>query len=263
MEANMLDVLNTLSLGLIPAFLVLDLVWRHKRYKTTQFWRVKGFLVSALAFYVSTRTALFWADTLGDFHLLNGAGLGIWRGAAVGIVVYEFFHYWYHRAAHRFSWLWRAGHQMHHAPESLDAYGAYYSHPVDSVLFTTIASLVFFPLLGLVAEAGALGAVFLTFNAMFQHANIKTPSWLGYLIQRPESHSLHHARGVHRHNYADLPVWDMVFGTFKNPERFEEEEGFYPGASDRVVELLLFQDVSNPVAPTQKGPVLFGRREAA
>jgi sterol desaturase/sphingolipid hydroxylase (fatty acid hydroxylase superfamily) len=41
--------------------------------------------------------------------------------------------------------------------------------------------------------------------------------WLGYFIERPESHSLHHQRGVHRHNDADLPVLDMLFGTFHNP----------------------------------------------
>jgi len=90
-------------------------------------------------------------------------------------------------------------------------------------------------------------ALFLTFNAMFQHANIRTPHWLGYLIQRPESHNIHHARGVHRYNYSDLPLWDMVFGTFRNPrELMEIDCGFYKGASSRIVEMLLGRDVSKP-----------------
>ena len=54
-------------------------------------------------------------------------------------------------------------------------------------------------------------------SAIFQHANVRTPRWLGYFVQRPESHSLHHERGVHRDNYSDLPVFDMLFGTFRNP----------------------------------------------
>ena len=66
--------------------------------------------------------------------------------------------------------------------------------------------------------AGAIGAVFVTFSAMFQHMNKRTPHWVGYFIQRPESHSLHHGRGVHAYNYADLPLVDMLFGTFANPE---------------------------------------------
>ena len=52
---------------------------------------------------------------------------------------------------------------------------------------------------------------------MFQHANIRTPHWLGYIVQRPESHSAHHERGVHARNYGDLPLFDIIFGTFHNP----------------------------------------------
>ena len=53
---------------------------------------------------------------------------------------------------------------------------------------------------------------------MFQHWNVKTPRWLGYIIQRPESHGLHHELGVHARNYSDFPLWDMLMGTFVNPE---------------------------------------------
>jgi len=89
--------------------------------------------------------------------------------------------------------------------------------------------------------------LFLTFNAMFQHANIATPHWLGYLIQRPESHHVHHARGVHAYNYSDLPLWDMLFGTFRNPRNVEGLDcGFYKGASGRLVEMLVGKDVSQP-----------------
>ena len=53
---------------------------------------------------------------------------------------------------------------------------------------------------------------------------------------------------LHAYNYADLPLWDMVFGTFKNPERFEAEAGFYEGASRRVGAMLLGRDVIRPPA---------------
>jgi len=165
------------------------------------------------------------------------------------VLAYEFFHYWYHRAAHEWNWLWRAGHQMHHSAESLDAFGANYLHPFDAAMFATISSLVFVPLLGLTIEAGILATLFLTFNAMFQHANIKTPRWLGYLIQRPESHNVHHGRGIHRHNYSDLPLWDIVFGTFRNPGMVQGlQTGFYRGASSRIPEMLIGRDVSAPTS---------------
>jgi sterol desaturase/sphingolipid hydroxylase (fatty acid hydroxylase superfamily) len=74
---------------------------------------------------------------------------------------------------------------------------------------------------------------------MFQHTNIRTPRWLGYIVQRPESHSCHHERGVHARNYGDLPLFDMLFGTFHNPERFEGECGFHDGGSARVGAMLI------------------------
>ena len=236
--------LELITIALIPGIIALDWIIRGRQHGSTRFWRARALLVTVAAFYIAGYSALFWGTLLGDFHLLDGSGLGTWAGAAVGVLVYELAHYGYHRAAHEWNWLWRAGHQMHHSAESLDAFGAYYMHPVDVFLFTTVSSLVFFPLLGLTPEAGMVGALFLTFNAMFQHMSVRTPRWLGYIIQRPESHSVHHARGVHRYNYSDLPLWDMVFGTFRNPRDFQPQHGFYDGASERIPEMLLCQDVT-------------------
>jgi sterol desaturase/sphingolipid hydroxylase (fatty acid hydroxylase superfamily) len=134
---------------------------------------------------------------------------------------------------------------MHHSAESLDAFGAFYLHPLDAAMFTTGSSLIFIPLLGLPVESAILGALFLTFNAMFQHANIATPQWLGWFIQRPEQHNVHHQRGVHRYNYADLPVIDMLFGTFRNPAQVDGVPcGFHDGASSRIPAMLIGKDVT-------------------
>ena len=83
------------------------------------------------------------------------------------------------------------------------------------------------------AQAGGLHA------GVFQHANIRTPGWLGYIIQRPEQHCVHHERGVHAFNYANLPLWDMVFGTFKNPRVWQRMAGFYSGSSQPTKRMLL------------------------
>jgi sterol desaturase/sphingolipid hydroxylase (fatty acid hydroxylase superfamily) len=244
---TMYQLLETVAIALIPGFMLLDLAWRSRNYEKTRFWRLRSALVTAGIFFFTGYVAVFWSDVFAGLHLFDASVLGPIGGAVVGVLVYEFFHYWYHRAAHRWNWLWRAGHQMHHSAESLDAFGANYLHPFDAAMFTTIKSLVLFPLLGLSPEAGVIAVLFLTFNAMFQHANLKTPHWLGYLIQRPESHAIHHGRGIHRDNYADLPLWDMVFGTFRNPKTAENRPvGFYRGASSRIPEMLIGRDVSEP-----------------
>lgn len=243
----MYDFLGYLTIALIPAFMLLDLVHRHRRFETTRFWRLRALAVTVGIFFFTGWIAGLWGHWLEGVSLFDLSGLGAIGGAVAGVLVYEFFHYWYHRAAHASDWLWRAGHQMHHSAESLDAFGAFYLHPFDAAMFTTISSLVFFPLLGVTIEAGVIGALFLNFNAMFQHANIKTPQWLGYFIQRPEMHAVHHGRGLHRFNYADLPLWDIVFGTFINPETSARlKAGFYTGASSRIAEMLIGRDVSKP-----------------
>lgn len=248
------EVLAVLPLLFVPAFMLAALAYEARHFEKPSWWKTRMTLVSIAVIAGSIAVATFWSVALGDFHLLDGRVLGTWGGAVVGIVVYELVHYWYHRSAHRFNLLWQLAHQMHHSAEAMDAFSANYLHPVDVVLFTTWGSLVFFPLLGLTTEAGVLAAVWLGFNTMFQHANIRTPHWLGFLIQRPESHVLHHQRGRHRYNYANLPAWDMIFGTFRNPVSVDGvETGFYKGGSTRIIDMLLLRDVSMRAEPDSSG----------
>jgi sterol desaturase/sphingolipid hydroxylase (fatty acid hydroxylase superfamily) len=250
MKDSLLSLGDWYGLLLLLPFLALDLVHRVRRYDAPRFWRLRALLVSAAAFGSAFVVGRLWFQVLPGSTLVDGAALGTWGGALVGILVYELGHYAYHRAAHAWDWLWRMGHQMHHSAESLDAFGAYYQHPLDAALFMTIAVLAFVPLLGLTPEAAAIASAFLAFNAAFQHANIATPRWLGYLVQRPESHAVHHAQGVHHYNFSDLPLWDLVFGTFVNPAKVDAPAGFWNGASAKVVEMLAFREVSQ--SPTAR-----------
>jgi sterol desaturase/sphingolipid hydroxylase (fatty acid hydroxylase superfamily) len=241
----MLEYADWFGLILLAPFLVLELFWRARRYEAGRGWRLRALAVTAATFGVSFAVGRAWGALLPGWSLVDGAALGTWGGALAGILLYELMHYWYHRLAHEWDWLWRAGHQMHHSAESLDAFGAYYQHPVDVALFTTWAVIAFFPVLGLAPGSAAIAVAFLSFNAAFQHANIRTPRWLGYLIQRPESHAIHHGRGIHRWNYADLPVFDLLFGTFRNPAGdVPAHAGFRPGASARIGSMLAFRDVA-------------------
>ena len=163
------------------------------------------------------------------------------------MLAYELGAYWWHRSMHRHTPLWRLLHQMHHSSERLDLVSAFWFSPLDMVTWTLLPSLVL-ALLGVPAQAATITLLSITFLAMFQHANVRTPAWLGYFVQRPEMHTVHHARGVHHYNYADLPVFDMLFGTFRNPNGYEYETGFWHGASARVADMLLLRDVSSPMA---------------
>lgn len=239
----MADILGWVALGLIPAFLLLDFVVRARRFDAPRGWRLYALAVTLIMVVFTYQVGVWFGEYWPGMTLFDLSGWGMLGGAATAFVVYQFFHYWYHRAVHTIRPLWRISHQFHHSAESLDAFGAYYIGPVDALSFTLIGSLVGYPLLGLSPEAGGLLAVMLTFCAMFQHANIRTPRWLGYIIQRPESHAVHHGRRVHRYNYSDLPLWDMLFGTFRNPAIYQGEVGFYKGGSKRVLAMLIGKDI--------------------
>ena len=58
---------------------------------------------------------------------------------------------------------------------------------------------------------------------------------------------MHHRLGVHYYNFADLPLWDMLFGTFRNPRQFLGECGFDAGADRRLPAMLAFADVNAPL----------------
>lgn len=155
-----------------------------------------------------------------------GASLGPVLGAFWGYLVLTFVFYWWHRARHENAFLWRWFHQIHHAPQRLEILTSFYKHPLEVLANAAISAVVMFWILGLSHEA-ALGATLLAGLAeLFYHWNVRTPRWVGYFLQRPESHCVHHEQGIHQKNYGDLPVWDMLFGTFHNPPEFDGACGF-------------------------------------
>ena len=183
-------------------------------------------------------------DWMAEHRWIDGTRLGVIGGAIVGFAVLELFVYAWHRANHTFSALWRVSHQIHHSPLRVDIPGSVVFHPVEIVVYTLIPLFVTVIVLGLDPLAAALTGYALTFASYFQHWNVHTPQWLGYILQRPESHCVHHRKGSHYYNFADLPVWDIVFGTFKNPKKYMGECGFEGGADLRIGAMLAFDDVN-------------------
>lgn len=165
----------------------------------------------------------------------------------VGFVVFQFFHYWWHRARHGSDFLWRWVHQVHHSPRRLEVLTAGYAHPLDGISYVLMMPLVTVLLLGLPLEGAQWAAVIDSTYTYFIHSNLRSPYWIGYFIQRPEMHRIHHQHGVHRYNYA-LPIWDMLFGTHRNPRGEEAVHcGFDAEKEVKLGEMLLGRDVHQPV----------------
>jgi sterol desaturase/sphingolipid hydroxylase (fatty acid hydroxylase superfamily) len=238
---------DALILGLLAAYaglILLDFIAPGRAFPRIRYWRLKGFASFVINLMLFMSLPFVWDGWLGQYRLIDLTQLGVAAGSLVAIVVAQLFSYVWHRSMHNVDFLWRWFHQMHHSAERVDVFGAYYFSPFDVLGFAFVGSLALVLCVGVQPEAALIANMFVMFCAMFQHANLRTPRWLGYFIQRPENHALHHERGVHAYNYGDIPLWDMVFGTFKNPERWDGKAGFYDGASQRVGAMLAGRDVS-------------------
>ncbi|UCH30215.1 MAG: sterol desaturase family protein [Myxococcales bacterium] len=246
--------MDAITVGIIVfflAFMAYDTLRPARDYPKVKGWVLKGIVAFVVYAALSTGLPFVWDAWLGEHRLIDATGLGTFGGAAVGFLAVQVFMYAWHRLMHDNDFLWRWFHQMHHSAERVDVAGTFYFSPLDMVGWTFLGSLALVWAVGVTPQAAVLVNLAATFMSVFTHANIRTPKWLGYFLARPEMHAIHHERGAHSGNYCDLPVIDMIFGTYKNPETFEGVGGFYDGASSRVVDMLLGRDVSVPAQPTQ------------
>ncbi|HEU0305879.1 MAG TPA: sterol desaturase family protein [Lysobacter sp.] len=240
----LLDPISLTVFAIYAALILYEVLFPARRLPQVGFWRLRGLAAFVLFFFLSSYLPLFWTEWLLRFQLFDLTGLPVWAGVLVGLLVYEAGVYAWHRSMHGSRVLWRGFHQLHHSAERLDTYGAFWFSPLDAFGWTALSSLCLVVVVGLSAQAATLVLYITTFLSVFQHANIRTPRWLGYIVQRPESHSVHHQRGVHAFNYSDLPVFDLLFGTLRNPRSHAHEQGFWDGASAQVPQMLAFRDVS-------------------
>jgi sterol desaturase/sphingolipid hydroxylase (fatty acid hydroxylase superfamily) len=150
--------------------------------------------------------------------------------------------YGWHRLTHASNTLWRCVHQLHHSPSRIEALTAFYVHPLDSFLATLLNAGVAYGVFGASPLTAALVLGYVSLFNLVAHADQRTPWWLGFILQRPEMHRLHHERHSHRSNYG-LPLWDLIFGTWRNPREGTVECGFSADREFKVRDMLLMRDV--------------------
>lgn len=250
---------ETITGLLVPVTFLL--MWAVEKIRPArQFPPIRGWGLIGLVFLIAMATIstvvplLIPVEWLARHRLFDGTGLGVAGGAVVGYLVVSFVNYLWHRSTHALPLLWRMFHQLHHSPQRLDIPGSVVFHPFDITMYVMLLLLTSTLVLGLDPLAAALTGYIAVFYTLFQHWNIRTPQWLGYLIQRPEAHGVHHRRGLHGYNYGDLPIWDILLGTFRNPKAFNGEVGFDDGSAQRMGAMLAFADVNeSEYGPASRG----------
>ena len=165
-----------------------------------------------------------------------------WLHFITALLAFDLLSYWTHRLAHTVPLFWRF-HAVHHSTRHLDWISGFRNHPIDGVFIAPAFALLLAAGFSL-KVTGAL-AVLQFFVGLGAHLNVRfrlRPLWP--LVMTPEFHHWHHERSpvAHLTNYSTfLPVWDILFGTYRMPRDERPQHYGIPGPMpDGILQQLMF-----------------------
>lgn len=153
---------------------------------------------------------------------------------AAGIIG-EFFYYWFHRAQHTFTWMWRF-HAVHHSLREMNGLNDnhHFTEEIFRIPFCTIPMSLFLNVT--TGPIPAAIAFIFSIQGQFEHSCTKfNLGWFRYVIADNRFHRIHHTinKGDWGHNFGSLvPFWDIVFRTAKFPKKNEWPDVGIPGVDE-------------------------------
>ena len=224
-------------------FLIIERLKPGRKLPQIKNWYYQAILINLVQLLITLATARLWIEIFGEISLFK---ISNWQSQILqGLFAWfigTFFFYWWHRVRH-LKGFWLIFHQIHHSPSRIEAITSFYKHPIEILSDAILSALILYPLLGCSMMGAFWYNCFAGIGEYLYHSNIKTPKWFRYFIQTPELHSIHHQFGVHKYNFGDIPIWDRIFGTYKDTTKFAERCGFPKNAENKLKEMLLFKDV--------------------
>lgn len=206
-------------------------------------WYIRCLSINFVQLGITLIFGKLWYEWLGGDSIFNLAELdSLTAQGFIGWFIGTFIFYWWHRLRHK-NGLWQVFHQIHHSASRIEILTSFYKHPIEILVNSFLAAVILFPILGVSFVASFWYNLFAATGEYFYHANIKSPKFLRYFIQTPELHSIHHQLDVHKFNFSDIPIWDRIFGTYKDTVNFTDHCGFPTGSEQRLGEMLVFKDV--------------------
>jgi sterol desaturase/sphingolipid hydroxylase (fatty acid hydroxylase superfamily) len=223
-------------------FLTLERIFPGRKLPSSRGWYFRAILINLCQLAITLATNTLWVNLFGTFSFFH---LSYFPPYIQGFIVWfigTFVFYWWHRARHM-KGLWQIFHQVHHSPSRIEVVTSFYKHPIEIFSDSLLSGILLYPILGASLQGAFWFNFFAATGEYFYHANIKTPHWLKYIIQTPELHSIHHELNVHHFNYSDLPLWDKLFGTYKDTNTFTKHCGFPKNNERKLLKMLFFKDV--------------------
>jgi sterol desaturase/sphingolipid hydroxylase (fatty acid hydroxylase superfamily) len=234
---SILTVLATL------AFLFLERLFPGRELPHVKGWYLRALLINLIQLAITLSTMNLWKQAFGTNSVFDLAALNLPVAEGfIGWFVGTFAFYWWHRVRH-LNGFWLAFHQIHHSASRIETVTSFYKHPIEILVDAMLSAIILYPVLGCSTEGAYWYAFFAATGEYFYHANIRTYGWMRHVIQTPELHSIHHQFDHHRHNFLDLPIWDRLFGTYRDTTDFADRCGFPTGAEAKLGRMLIFKDV--------------------
>ena len=207
-------------------FLLLEMLWPRRTPSTPQrSRRVVNFTmtalnVAALSFVpISFVGVAVWAEQ-SQLGLLHQVSLPIGWVLGLGLLARGFISFGTHYLNHKVPWLWRI-HRVHHLDTELDVSSTVRMHPLEFFV-NPLIGMPLVVVLGLSPWTLVLYELLDAGITLFSHSNVRLPVKLDrvlkYIIVTPDLHRIHHSvkQPETDSNFsAVLPVWDMIFGTFR------------------------------------------------
>jgi len=235
----------SLIIGVAALCWVAERYWPANDLPRVRAWHWRVAVVNLAQLGIVVLAGLTWDRWLAGASLVKLDGrMGVLAQGLTAYLVSTFIYYWWHRFRHESRLLWNVFHQLHHSPQRIEVLTSFYKHPVEIAANSILSAAIVYTLLGCSVQAGAVYTLLTALAEFFYHINLRTPQWLGRLIQRPESHRIHHQYRRHTQNFSDLPVFDMMFGTFANAGEGKVRCGFDSWREDRFEDMLVFKNIN-------------------
>lgn len=155
---------------------------------------------------------------------------------ALALLMAELGLYWAHRLAHEHVPLWRF-HALHHSVTRLWVLNTGRFHLVDTLFKVALGQTPLY-LLGAPLQVFLWVGAVTAFIGLLTHCNIEMRTGiLDYVFNTPRLHRWHHSMDLREgnKNYGEnLVVWDILFGTYFNPDRRPSTHIGIPGRIART-----------------------------
>ena len=155
-----------------------------------------------------------------NFGLLHLVDLPLWVSVISAILLQDAWMYAWHRANHRFPFLWRF-HKVHHSDPQMDASTAVRFH-TGEILISAVLRLGVIAILGLSLRQVLLYDLLIIPVILFHHSNVQFPEkfdkYYRVLFASPAMHRIHHSpeRIETDSNYSTIfSFWDRLARSFR------------------------------------------------